>query len=78
MSLSWNIKHSTVAKVLSVTMLKHETEENITKYLKTQGVTACKCFTIKNDRNLIETNTLLLTFSTAVVSFWRKNVHNTG
>ena len=28
-------------------MLKHETEENITEYLKTQGVIACKRFTIK-------------------------------
>ena len=42
-------------------MLKHETEENITEYLKQQGVTACKHFTIKKDGNLIETNTLLLT-----------------
>ena len=45
-------------------MLKHETEENINEYLKTQGVTACKRFTIKKDRNLIETTTLLLTFNT--------------
>ena len=45
-------------------MLKHETEENITEYLKQQGVTACKCFTIKRDGNLIETNTLLLIFNT--------------
>ena len=45
-------------------MLKHETEENITDYLKQQGVTACKCFRIKKDGNLIETNTLLLTFNT--------------
>ena len=44
-------------------MLKHETEENITEYLKQQGVTACKRFTIKKDGNLIETNTLLLTFN---------------
>ena len=28
-------------------MLKHETEENITEYLNTQGVTACKRFKIK-------------------------------
>ena len=34
-------------------MLKHETEENITEYLKQQGVTACKRFTIKKDENLI-------------------------
>ena len=45
-------------------MLKHETEENITEYLKQQGVTAWKRFTIKKDGNLIETNTLLVTFNT--------------
>ena len=45
-------------------MLKHETEENITEYLKQQGVTAFKRFTIKKDGNLIETNILLLTFNT--------------
>ena len=45
-------------------MLKHETEESITEYLKTQG---CKCFTIKKDGNLIETNTLLLTFNTTTL-----------
>ena len=45
-------------------MLKHETKENITEYLKQQGVTACKRFTIKKDGNLLETNTLLLTFNT--------------
>ena len=44
-------------------MLKNETDENITEYLKQQGVTACKRFTIKKDGNLIETNTLLLTFN---------------
>ena len=36
-------------------MLKHETEENITEYLNTQGVTACKRFKIKKDGNFIET-----------------------
>ena len=45
-------------------MLKHETEENITEYLNQQGVTACKRFRIKKDGNLIDTNTLLLTFNT--------------
>ena len=49
-------------------MLKHETEENITEYLKTQGVTACKRFIIKKDGNLIETNTLLLTFNTTTLA----------
>ena len=48
-------------------MLKHETEGNITEYLKQQGVTACKRFTIKKDGNLIETNTLLLTFNTTTL-----------
>ena len=52
-------------------MLKHETEENITEYiteyLNTQGVTACKRFKIKKDGNLIETNTLLLTFNTTTL-----------
>ena len=48
-------------------MLKHETEENITEYLNTQGVTACKRFKIKKDGNFIETNTLLLTFNTTTL-----------
>ena len=47
--------------------LKHETEENITEYLNTQGVTACKRFKIKKDGNFIETNTLLLTFNTTTL-----------
>ena len=54
-------------------MLKNETEENITEYLKTQGVTACKRFTIKKDGNLIETNTLLLTFNTTTLPKSLKN-----
>ena len=45
-------------------MLKQETEENITEYLKDQGVTACKRFKVRKDGNLINTNTLLLTFDT--------------
>ena len=61
MSLSRNTKPSTVVKVLSVTECSNI--ENISEYLKQQGVTACKRFTIKKDRNLIETNTLLLTFN---------------
>ena len=56
-------------------MLKHETEENITEYLKTQGVTACKRFTIKKDGNLIETNTLLLTFNTTTLPKSLKNFY---
>ena len=54
-------------------MLKHETEENITEYLNTQGVTACKRFKIKKDGNLIETNTLLLTFNTTTLPKSLKN-----
>ena len=53
-------------------MLKHETEESITEYLKTQGVTACKRFTIKKDGNFIETNTLLLTFNTTLPKSLKK------
>ena len=78
MSLSRNTKPSIVNLNVTVTehktlnsckgiirdrILKNETEENITEYLKQQGVTACKRFTIKKDGNLIETNTLLLTFN---------------
>ena len=56
-------------------MLKHETEENITEYLKQQGVTACKRFTIKKDGNLIETNTLLLTFNTTTLPKSLKRIY---
>lgn len=45
-------------------MLKKESEESITEYLKQQGVTACKRFKVKKDGHLIDTNTLLLTFNT--------------
>ena len=75
MSLSRNTKPSIVVKVRE-RMLKHETKENITEYLKQQGVTACKRFTIKKDGNLIETKSLLLTFNTtslpkSLKSFYR-------
>ena len=43
--------------------LKEETEADILEYLKSQGVTAVKRFTIKKGHNTIETNTLLLTFN---------------
>ena len=43
-------------------MLKVESEDNIVEYLRPQGVTACKRFKIKKDGNLVDTNTLLLTF----------------
>ena len=56
-------------------MLKHETEENITEYLKKQGVTACKRFTIKKDGNFIETNTLLLTFNTTTLPKSLKTIY---
>ena len=56
-------------------MLKHETEENITEYLNTQGVTACKRFKIKKDGNLIETNTLLLTFNTTTLPKSLKKIY---
>ena len=61
------MQHKTLNSCKSIIhdrMLKHETEENITEYLYQQGVTACKRFKIKKDGNLIETNTLLLTFNT--------------
>ena len=54
-------------------MLKHETEENITEYVKQQRVIACKRFRIKKDGNLIETNTLLLTFNTTSLPKSLKN-----
>ena len=56
-------------------MLKNETEENITEYLKQQGVTACKRFKIKKDGNFIETNTLLLTFNTTTLPKSLKNFY---
>ena len=43
-------------------MLKRKSEDNIVEYLRPQGVTASKRFKIKKDGNLVETNTLLLTF----------------
>ena len=48
-------------------MLKGEKETEIVDYLKEQGVTACKRFTIKKDHETVETNTLLLTFNTVNV-----------
>ena len=43
--------------------LKGLPEQEILEYLKDQGVTAVKRFTIKKDQGVIETNTLLLTFN---------------
>ena len=51
-------------------------EENITEYLNTQGVTACKRFKIKKDGDLIETNTLLLTFNTTLPKSLKKILPN--
>ena len=47
--------------------LKGETEANICEYLQNQGVIAVKRFTIKKNYDVIETNTLLLTFNTVTV-----------
>ena len=47
--------------------LKGETEQDICEYLKSQGVIAVKRFTIKKDHEVIETNTLLLTFNSITV-----------
>ena len=48
--------------------LKGESEANICEYLQNQGVIAVKRFTIKKNYDVIETNTLLLTFNTVTVS----------
>ena len=44
-------------------ILRAETEENILEYLKPQGVTHVKRFTIRKNNERINTNTLLLTFN---------------
>ena len=44
-------------------ILKAETEENILEYLKPQGVTHVKRFTIRKNHKIVNTNTLLLTFN---------------
>ena len=44
------------------------TEENILEYLKPQGVTHVKRFTIRKNNEIINTNTLLLTFNSVVIS----------
>ena len=45
-------------------ILRNETEDNILEYLKPQGVTHVKRFKIKKNGELVNTNTLLLTFNT--------------
>ena len=47
-------------------ILKSETEENILEYLKPQGVTHVKRFTIRKNHEIVNTNTLLLTFNSIV------------
>ena len=47
-------------------ILRSETEENILEYLKPQGVTHVKRFTIRKNHEIINTNTLLLTFNSVV------------
>ena len=47
-------------------ILKSETEENILEYLKPQGVTHVKRFTIRRNHEIVNTNTLLLTFNSIV------------
>ena len=44
-------------------ILKSETEENILEYLKPQGVTHVKRFTIRRNHEIVNKNTLLLTFN---------------
>ena len=44
-------------------ILRAETEENILEYLKPQGVTHVKRFTIRKNNAIVNTNTLLLTFN---------------
>ena len=55
--------------------LKGETEKDICEYLKSQGVIAVKRFTIKKDHEVIETNTLLLTFNSITVPKTLRNFY---
>ena len=48
-------------------MIKGEKKSEIVDYLKEQGVTAFKRFTIKQDHETVETNTMLLTFNSVTV-----------
>ena len=47
-------------------ILKEESEKNILDYLIPQGVTHVKRFKIRKNNELVNTNTLLLTFNTVV------------
>ena len=75
MSLSRNTKPSIVVKVLSVTECSNMKLKKTSEYLNQQGVTACKRFRIKKDGNLIDTNTLLLTFNTTSLPKSLKNFY---
>ena len=46
--------------------MRSETEENILEYLKPQGVTHVNRFTIRKNHEIVNTNTLLLTFNSVV------------
>ena len=48
-------------------MVKGEPEYAICEYLRNQGVIAAKRFTIKQEHETIETNTILLTFNSVTV-----------
>ena len=47
-------------------ILRSENEENILEYLKPQGVTHVKRFTIRMNHEIVNTNTLLLTFNSVI------------
>ena len=47
-------------------ILRAETDENILEYLKPQGVTHVKRFTIRKNNKIVNTNTFLLTFNSVV------------
>ena len=52
--------------IINDRILKDESEENIKEYLENQGVTNVKRFKVKKGHDLVNTNTLLLTFNTVV------------
>ena len=52
--------------IIRDSILKYESEENIKEYPGNQGVTNVKRFKVKKGHDLVNTNTLLLTFNTVV------------
>ena len=56
-------------------IVRSETEENILEYLKPQGVTHVKRFTIRKNHEKVNTNTLLLTFNSVVTPKTLKNFY---